>query len=714
MPAGIQNIGQNPIQGPGTHGTQPGALGTVGNLRFKSEPGATPRASGPNIFQRFGQALSELAFYVTASPQARAQRFARDQQEANSRAIGNLLGHLTAPAGDKSALRSVAAGLARLGDLSGGDLARLPGGKEALSRHLQSLGLLDLTALKSGVLSDPGMRAAALALVDPGLRLQAGAVLDQVLQALTAREAGQALAEPLCSLSGALAGQPVDGQALHQALGRLSEGLSMLQGQGQDMLKCYLRELPDDQLRVLAQAMQYDGQGALDVLELEPGLARRDQDLLGRVQEAVQGEARARLDAFSASLAQHLSQSLSMPGADPEALQRQAWQACVDQVARLGHGSPGGVLLTALALPKAMTGLEPAAIGTLLGALPQPRFSELCKAGGGLKLPEGNRLSLMLAQQHGLRQAAAAQTAREALSRLGEAMARGDRAQVSLMINVYKDSVRALRETHALDGSEPPQEFMLSQATLQRLKDDFGVDYDQEGLIVSVTLSEDQRAKLAPHLEQPVPGMGPGQTAAPPRTVTLPLDGVDTEFTVHETFFKDGIERSSVTLSVKGTGTDGQEVDAPWPSGTPKDQRAPFMGRALHALRQVAGPMAEPLTRMMNQQLGAAILLGLRDMGEDSPFKLPDGSVVMPIGTGAMDFKVEKQQDGSFKLDAMIRIPVENAVKIDKHQGAMPVAMEPDTSWVEVSLGLVVAPDGLTVRDAQPPRMRYNFTMLSE
>src|SRR5690606_29031338 len=130
-----------------------------------------------------------------------------------------------------------------------------------------------------------------------------------------------------------------------------------------------------------------------------------------------------------------------------------------------------------------------------------------------------------------------------------------------------------------------------------------------------------------------------------------------------------------------------------------------------HALQQVAGPMAEPLTRMMNQQLGAAILIGLQAMGEDSPFKLPDGSVVMPVGSGNFDFRVEKLEDGSFRLGAVMRLSLKDVVKIDKTGSPESVSMDLDTSWAEVSLELRVSPDGKTVRDAQPPRMRYNFTM---
>jgi hypothetical protein len=591
-------------------------------------------------------------------------------------------------------------------------LTQLPGGKEALKNHLQALGISDLSALRTGLLAGPGARGAILDQVDAPLRQYVGAILDQIMDGMAAREAGQAVAKPLSDMASALSSQPLDGQALHQALGRLSEGLAMLQGTGQDLLKTYLRELPDDELRGLVAALKADDQGSLDSLNHEPGIAGRDQDLLTRVREAVHGEARARLDDFSAGLAQSLSQALSQKS-NLQVMQQQVWQSCVDQARRFDHHSASELLLTALSLPKAMTGLDTAQVDQFLQALPQPTFNELCKAYETASDSIKAKMLPRLETQNVMRQGAAAQEARAVKLRLDEAITRGDRGQVQLFANLYKDAIRTLRDTHVADQSKPPEEFTLSDDTLQRLKTDFGVEYDQVGLTVTLTLSESLRAKLAPHLEVPVPGMGGGD-APLKHTVTLPVDGVDTQFTVNASFFKDGIERSSVRLSIKGADPEGRDVDVSWPPGVSRDQHGKPMGNALHALQRIAGPMAEPLTRLMNQQMGAAILKGLQDMGDESPFKLPDGSVVLPVGAGQFDFRVEKLEDGSFKLNALMRIPIENAVKIDKTRGAMPVPMNPDTSWTEVSVSLVVAPDGLTIRDAEPPRVSYNFTTISE
>lgn len=209
---GVRNPVQSPLQNLQRRHFDAGPLGQVGNLRFKAGPGATPRASGPNALQRFGQFLSKVAFYVGAGPAQRAQRHVLDQARDNSRRIGNLLGNLTGAPGDPKTRARIAEGLARLGDLSGGDLSGLPGGKESLQTYLGELGVMDLNALRGGVLGDPEARQAVLDQVDPPrLRAQAARLLDQIAVALEQAVAGQAVRDPLAQIRALLAGQPVDG-----------------------------------------------------------------------------------------------------------------------------------------------------------------------------------------------------------------------------------------------------------------------------------------------------------------------------------------------------------------------------------------------------------------------------------------------------------------------------------------------------------------------
>src|SRR5690606_35033370 len=95
----------------------------------------------------------------------------------------------------------IAQGLARLGDLSGGDLSTLPGGKESLKTYLSELGLMDLNALRSGVLADPKAREAVINRVEPPrLRTQASSLLDQISAQFNQEIAGQVAREPLAQI----------------------------------------------------------------------------------------------------------------------------------------------------------------------------------------------------------------------------------------------------------------------------------------------------------------------------------------------------------------------------------------------------------------------------------------------------------------------------------------------------------------------------------
>ncbi len=692
---GIQQVGQPSVSASQVQAQQPGAFGSVGNLRFKGEAGATPRAGSPNIFQRAIQSLSRLAFYVTASPQARAQQFERDQQQIKTRALGDVLGHLTAPTDTKKTLNSVASGLARLADLTGGDLANLPGGKQALRAHLQGLGALDVGALQDGVLAQPGARDAVLALVAPGLRADASVVLDQIRQSVSARAAGQVLEQPLTTLTAVLTAPPGDGRALSAALGRFADGLQSMGGAAQDKVNAYLRDLPDNMLRTLNQALAPEGQ-----LAVPDGLAEGERQTLALVGQSVQREGQTRLDAFSASLAQSLAGS-------PAANDPPVWQACQDQVKQLGMGSPGAVLLKALALPESMSGLSNKRAGEVLSQLPQSTFSDLCAMSQASTDPAKGRGPRLLEQQQVDRRQAAEAAAPEAFRRLEDALARADHGQIPLMANGYKRAMDALRDTGSAAGREVPEAMRV------RLASEFGVKIDAEARDVTVTLRDAVRGPLTLQLEEPLPGMRAGARTPATREASLPVDGVARTFKVSEVFFKDAIERPSITLSVSGTDADGVAVDTPWAAGVARAQRPQQLGQALHALERVAGPMAEPLTRLMNQQLGAGILIGLTGMGSNSPFKLPDGSVVMPAGSMQMSFDVAKQPDGSFRIGGVMRLPLDNAIALDAQGRAQPVKMDLATSWAEVSLSLLVSPDGSSVRETEAPQTRHNFTLLS-
>ncbi|HET8597430.1 MAG TPA: hypothetical protein VFM22_06695 [Castellaniella sp.] len=842
---GIQNLGQPGLQNLQRQQLESGPLGQVGNLRFKAEPGATPRTSGPNVFQRFGQFLSKVAFYVGASPAQRAQQFVLDQARDNSRRIGNLLGNLTASPNDRKAQAKIAEGLARLGDLSGGDFSRLPGGQQALNTYLGELGLPDLSALRSGVLGDPQARQATLDRVDPPhLRAQAAQVLDQIVRAMDQHLAGQVVREPLSQIQGLLSARPVDGVALEAQLGKLSEGLAMMGG---DKLGVHLQGLSRNELRTLRDLLhggKLDGakqaltqirdpdarplriEDAPDRVHetLDPGLIQsgriqHGEAMLDRLSLALDKEIQARIEGTHPGLTDGLQAAIKRgdrsaiaralfdlngtigalqdaygtlpedtlravraqvsgamtalrnPDTNPEGpLTRDSLQRLDDnalgllrrsgnlrglglQLDRDGARAEGLARVQALSqqVVQGMTGLMrtlgadpvdmPALMRQLrdLSELELQRSQQLAQLGHYGDMASVDDREAMVEQAFrqalaGLAESGEKDAAERALSQLGlldglevrfgsiafglssivgdggyeqggpETLKRVSTTQHLLagIAGALRDAIpgRVKGEAPATDAVELPGEFYTS------LMEQYGVRCNPGTFESTLMLSDGMRARLAPHLEEPV-----NVSVHPTHKVTLPVRGTDIEFSVSSSFFKDGIERPSISLSVRGPGPDGSVVRSSWPDGVPQDRRGEAMGEALDALTRIAGPAAEPLTRLMNQQLGAGILKGLQDMGKDSPFKLEDGSVVMPVGSGRFHFDVERFEDGSFRIGAVMTIPIKDAVGLDQNGVGMPVAMDPSLSWAQVSVVLSVSPDGQQVRMSEPPQFRHHFVL---
>lgn len=840
---GIQNLGQPGVQNLQRQHLDAGPLGQVGNLRFKTGPGATPRASAPNVFQRFGQFLSKVAFYVGASPARRAQQFVLDQARDNSRRVGNLLGNLTAPPNDPKARSKIAEGLARLGDLSGGDLSSLPGGKESLKTYLGELGVMDLNALRGGVLGDPEARQAVIDRVDPPrLRAQAARLLDQITAALDQELAGQAVKEPLARIQALLAARPVDGTALEGQLARLSENLAMLGG---DKFDTYLQGLSDAELKALQSVLNPDKREAVkaslgqirdpDVRPLAPedapdmrhdtldpqlvqnGRIRQGEALLDRLGGALDGEIQARIERTHPDVTGALRTAVAsgdpkaitralfdlnqqvydlqgihgrLPSGTSEALRAQMALAMDalrdpetnpegpltrDSLARLNDFDLGllrrsgelrafglrldldGARVEGLSrvqgltdqVVHGMTGLlhalseedvdMPALVRQLrdLSDLELQRTWQLGNLGHYGHLADVDSRKAMIGEAFraaldGLRQSGQDEAAERALGRLnlllslegafgGAAFGLNEVISEGGFVQGASEAVRRISTTqHMLDGitstihrilteesGEPVIEPVdLPDAFHASLVEQYGVRFDPERFSTTLVLRDDVLARLAPHLEAPIdPGIHPT------RTVTLPVRGTDTEFSVGSSFFKDGIERPSISLSVRGARMDGGMARSTWPGEVSGDTRDQAMGEALDALFKVAGPAAEPLTRLMNQQLGAGILQGLQDMGKDSPFRLEDGSVVLPVGAGNFHFDVDKLDDGSFRVVGKMTIPIQDAVGFDERGNAVPVSMDPEVSWAQVQVTLTVSPDGLRFRMSEPPQFRHHFVL---
>ncbi len=843
---GIQNLGQSGIQHLQRQHLDSGPLGQIGNLRFRAGPGATPRASAPNILQRFGQFLSKVAFYVGASPAQRVQQYVLDQARDNSRRIGNLLGNLTAAPDDPQARTRLAQGLARLGDLSGGDLSHLPGGKESLKTYLGELGVMDLNALRSGVLGNPDARQAVIDQVDPPrLRAQAALLLDQIAGALDQELAGQAVKEPLAQVRSLLAGEPVDGLALEGQLVRLSENLAMMGG---DKLGVHLQTLSGDELKALQAVLHTDRlvgakqaltqvrdpdaepllledapdriHETLDPQLIQSGRISHGEAMLDRLSEALDKEIQARIDQALPNLTLDLETALeegdsaaigkalfalnqhvddlgqaygTLPAGTARIVREQVALAMEalrhtetnpdgpltrDSLQRLDDGTLGclrrssvlseyGLRLNhedaraeSLSRVQALGRQVAEGLSGILTTLSEETVDMPVLMGrlrdlSELELQHSRQLSQLGHDDDGVGEdghtSRVEQAFRQALDALGESrdeISGQARRHLGLLMGLEQqfrevssgldpvlrqddfrlggmearmriDStgrmlsgiITALRTTlpdevepeQVIEPIAPPRSFHAS------LVEQYGVRYDPQTSRSTLSLNDGIRAKLTPHLEESIdPGVHPT------RTVTLPVRGVDTEFSVSSTFFKDGIERPSISLSVRGLGTDGVMVRSAWPQGEPDDRREVLMGEALDALTKVTGPAAEPLTRLMNQQLAAGILKGLMDMGPESPFKLEDGSVVMPVGAGRFHFDIEKVEGGGFRVEAMMHIPIKDAVMLNQDGVGMPVAMDPSVSWAKVRVTLDVSPDGQQVRLSGSPQFQHHFVLTSE
>ena len=841
--SGIQNLGQSGTQVLHRQDLEAGPLGHIGNLRFKAGPGTTPRASAPSLLHRFGQFLSKLSFYVGASPEQRAQRFVLDQARDNSRRVGNLLGNLTGSPRDSKVQSRIAQGLARLGDLSGGDLSKLPGGKESLKTYLSELGLMDLSALRSGVLGDPKAREAVISRVEPPrLRTQASALLDQISAQLNEEIAGQVAREPLAQIRTLLDARPVDGAALQAQLLRLSEGLAML---GEGNLATCLGTLSDAEVEALQRHLhpgKLDGvKGRLpqipegkDAPSESEGVQQRMPDTEDtRLQQSSRlQQARTMLDRLSQALGQDvhvrvgrslLSQTTALQQAITDgnrgaiskalfalsqnirrledrygALPTQSRNELREQVALAVQALRDPTLNPSGPLSRAsLRYLDDHSLGMLRAASQSLRAYGLDIDRNGARaeglsrvqpltdrVTEGVVRVLRLVAEDPVRMPALMQHLRdlseielqrtqqlEQVGHFGNGMGADDRKRMggetfAAAIQRLRDSgegtlisrlpdradlIRALwdgmggaafclgdlsgdREygrgadeaikristgQHMLDAikeglyrlrpesdNDQQSSVTLPASFYTSLATQYGVRYDPKALKSTLVVKDSAWASLEQRLATPI-----NPADHPTRVVTLPVHGTNTQFSVSSQFAEDGLNRVSISLSVRGAGPNGQAVRTTWPEGVQDSQRAPYMGEALDALVKVAGPAAEPLTRLLNQQVGGPIMQALFAMGMDSPFKLEDGSVVVPSGSTRFHFDVEKTDDGRFSVGVVVNTPITGAMRLYPDGTNDGVTMDQTKSWAKIRVTLDVSPDGHQIRMSQPPQFQYHFVI---
>lgn len=256
-----------------------------------------------------------------------------------------------------------------------------------------------------------------------------------------------------------------------------------------------------------------------------------------------------------------------------------------------------------------------------------------------------------------------------------------------------------------LAPSTEPTVGMLPDIFYSILREQYGVDYDPGRQTVSLLVTDSLRASMMPALEE-----RPLASASLAVPVMLPVDGTQTEFWLSEGF-RDGLESRSLYLSVRGAWADGQPVRYTWPARASHGEYVHDMGKALDVLGKVAGAQAGALMRLMqHEHIYRAVTQGLRRMGMDSPFKLPDGTVVQVEGRASFGFDVAQTEDGDFLIAATVKYHDLAVVPGTSPDGTdVTITMNPWTSWAEIQYALLVSADAREVKTAELPQFRHHF-----
>lgn len=246
-------------------------LGKVGNLQFTAKQGGTARASAVGLtFSRARRALANavigLAYkFNLVSKEMHARYGQLLEARNNSRLVGNVLGALTAPAGDPEGRAGLAKRLMELAKLSQGRLNDLKGGRESLGWYVEELKDADLKALRDGVLSSQDACQAALDQISSDrLRKQAFQVLSQIFDAIidevevrkNSRLIVDFLNDMLAMANGSKDHARIAERLTH--LGELSGGnLASLKG-AQESLSFYFKELKNQDFYNLHSGWKLD------------------------------------------------------------------------------------------------------------------------------------------------------------------------------------------------------------------------------------------------------------------------------------------------------------------------------------------------------------------------------------------------------------------------------------------------------------------------
>lgn len=192
---GIQSFSLQPTRLLERNDLWPSPLGNVGNLRYSTEQGGTPRVSVPGaLWSVTSRIVGFWAFCLTCpSEQVSRTHSAVMQAHYNSVITGNLLGYLTARPDDLESRTKLVEWLAEASSCSNNDLSRLVGWRHSLLIFMRELTDADVRALCDGILGSPSATAAVLNQIscdrDDPLRGLASQMLSQIETELQKRVA---------------------------------------------------------------------------------------------------------------------------------------------------------------------------------------------------------------------------------------------------------------------------------------------------------------------------------------------------------------------------------------------------------------------------------------------------------------------------------------------------------------------------------------------
>lgn len=270
-------------------------------------------------------------------------------------------------------------------------------------------------------------------------------------------------------------------------------------------------------------------------------------------------------------------------------------------------------------------------------------------------------------------------------------------------IDTFMARYRALMNQQAsLDPVASAQSIALHRA----LREQYGVAYDPATGAVGMVVTDLARAEMVPGL------VALALTCSHvTRTFTLPVNGEDKVFTAGQAFHQAAIE-GGIRLSVRGADEQGRPVRYTCPAEVSERDRPVVMGAALDALARVAPLAAAPLTRLMDfWEISRAVKDGLQRMGWESPFRLDDGTAILPEGAGRLTLDVAPNEDGSFLLATTLEIDGVPGFKGVRPGGAAVIVnMNPNTaSRIEVRFTMHVSQDGRWIDTVGLPQFRHYF-----